>query len=353
MPPLPDRGPLFSMLEFAPGFVKYALHFPYALYLILKHRSASLPAIANPSILTGGIAGESKTDMFALVGPYARERFAPFTTIVAGAPRERVLRALADAAIAYPLVAKPDIGRNGRGVKIMHDEESLMEYLRSFPHDVRIVLQRYVSDEGEAGVFYVRKPSETHGRITSLTLKYFPHVLGDGHSTLRELIKRDPRASRISHIYFRRNKRDLDRVIASGKRHRLVSVGNHVRGSIFVNGADYITPAMEDAFDRISKDIDGFYFGRFDVRFSDIEDLKQGKDFWILEYNGVSSEPTHVWDRRTSMLDTYRTMLAHWRYAFEIGAENRTRGVPSVPFFDLIRVWRDEVRLIDRYPDEE
>ena len=353
MPPLPDNGPLFSVLEYAPGFVKYALHFPYGFYLAAKYRSASLPAISNPSIVTGGIAGESKTDLYALVGPYAKRFFAPFITVHAGDAADSFRTELEGAGITYPLVAKPDIGRNGRGVKIIEDEAALMKYLRSFPADVRMVLQRYVSDEGEAGVFYVRKPSETHGRITSLTLKYFPEVTGDGRSTLRELITRDPRASKIAAIYFRRNKRDLDRIIPEGARHRLVSVGNHVRGSLFINGEDFITPEMTAAFDRISKDIKDLYFGRFDVRFADIHDLSAGKDFTILEYNGASSEPTHVWDRRTSMRETYRELLAHWRYAFEIGAEHRARGVPVPKFWDLVRVWREEEALIQRYPDEE
>jgi len=215
------------------------------------------------------------------------------------------------------------------------------------------VLQKYIADEGEAGVFYVRKPSEEHGRITSLTLKYFPSVTGDGRSTLRELILKDPRASKIAQVYFRRNERDLDLAVPTGARHRLVSVGNHVRGALFVDGAPYITPEMTAVFDRISRDIDGFYFGRFDVRFADVRDLAAGKNFSILEYNGASSEPTHVWDRRTSIPETYRQLLAHWRYAFEIGAENRARGVPVPKFWDIVRAWRDEENLIQRYPDEE
>lgn len=353
MPPLPDRGPLFSPLEYAPGFLVYALHFPYGLWLALKHRSAGLPSLANPSIVTGGIAGESKTALSKLVGPVGTAYFAPFVSVRADAGNEEVTTKLAQASITYPLVAKPDIGRNGRGVKIVTSPSMLAAHLASFPPRTLMVLQRYITDEGEAGVFYVRKPSEQRGKITSLTLKYFPKVIGDGRSTLRELILRDERAAKISSIYFRRHKRELERVIPEGESYQLVSVGNHVRGALFVNGAPYITPELTEVFDRIAKDIKEFHFGRFDVRFADINAFSKGRDFSIIEYNGVSSEPTHVWDRRTSMWKTYRQMLSHWRYTFEIGAEMRAKGHVPDTFFSLVKAWREEEALIQQYPDEE
>ena len=353
MPPIPERDALFSPLEYAPSYVVYAPHFPYALWLALLYRGATLPSIANPSIVSGGLVGESKTDLHTLVGELGRAHFAPFITTLAGAASEKIKKSLAAAGLSFPLVAKPDIGRNGRGVKIVKSDGELSRYLASFPNDVQMVLQRYIPDEGEAGVFYVRKPSEAHGRITSLTLKYFPKVVGDGTATVRELIKRDPRASRIARIYFKRNQRDLDRVIAAGEEYRLVSVGNHVRGALFVDGAEHITPAMTEVFDRIAKDIDGFYFGRFDVRFRELEDLKRGKDFTIIEYNGASSEPTHVWDRRTSVIATYRALLDHCRMAFAVGAENRKRGAKPMSLREILRLRKIEIDLINRYPDEE
>ena len=236
---------------------------------------------------------------------------------------------------------------------MVQDEAELHTYLRSFPADIRIVLQRYVADEGEAGVFYIRKPSETHGRITSLTLKYFPSVEGDGVSTLRTLIEREPRPKSIIRLYLRRNKRFLDEIVPKGKRHPLATVGNYVRGSIFMNGEDAITPEMIAAFDRISKDIKEFYYGRFDVRFADLDEFKRGRGFTLLEFNAASSEPTHVYAPHTSLGRMYRDMLAHWRQAYEIGAENRARGFAPVSLWTVWKAVRDEARLIKRYPDEE
>ncbi len=355
MPPLPPATGTrsFSLLEDTPSWFVEAPLYIYALWLALRHRGLLLPTLTNPSILIGGLAGESKTDLYALTGSIARRHFAHFVTVQADMPISEIERVREAGGIGYPLVAKPDIGLNGRGVKIVHEADELARHLTGFPPHARMLLQRYVSDEGEAGVFYVRKPSEARGRITSLTLKYFPKVTGDGHSTLRELILADPQTSKRAAIYLRRNKRHLDAVVPAGEKRAVVSVGNHVRGAVFVDGAEHITEAMTDAFDRVSKDIKGFYFGRFDVRFASLEALKEGRDFTIIEYNGASSEPTHVRDSRTPALKVWRDFMAHWRYAYEIGAEQRALGVRPLPFKEIWRILRAEQALVTQYPDEE
>ena len=116
----------------------------------------------------------------------------------------------------FPLVAKPDIGCRGAGVRPIIDDEALGRYLSDFPEGETLILQKMVDVAGEAGVFYVREPGARQGRIISLTLKYFPHVVGDGRRTLRELILADPRAGRIADIYFNRFSDDLDQVLPLG-----------------------------------------------------------------------------------------------------------------------------------------
>ena len=59
-------------------------------------------------------------------------------------------------------------------------------------------------DPNEAGIFYVRHPDEAVGRITSLTIKQPPVVVGDGRSTLRALILADERARLVPHLYLDR-----------------------------------------------------------------------------------------------------------------------------------------------------
>jgi hypothetical protein len=213
-----------------------------------------------------------------------------------------------------------------------------------------VILQRYVAYEAEAGVFYVRLPGELRGRIVSLTLKYFPHVVGDGRATLRDLILRDPRAGLIARLYLDRHAAQLDWVIPAGQSYRLTFAGNHACGAIHRDGNAYITPAMKERFDQIARLIPEFYYGRFDVRCRTIADLQQGRDFLILEINGAGAEPTHIWDRNTRLRDAYRTLIRCLGIAFEIGRRNRMRGFQPVGPLPLLKLYRRERRLAALYP---
>ncbi len=341
-------------MERVPQFVIYALHGPYAFYLTLRYGGLMLPTIANPGLDGSGLTGESKTEMLNLLGPVGRAHLPPFVTISTGPKMlEEAARAMEAAGLSFPVVVKPDIGRRGFGVRTVRTSLDLAEHLRKFPSGVRLLIQRYASGPCEAGLFYLRMPREDRGRILSLTIKHFPEVIGDGESTLRKLILRDDRAPAFADVYFKRNRKVLDRVIPFGESHPIVSVGNHVRGAAFVDGSAHVTPALEQVFDAIAREVPGFFVGRFDVRYSSLEELKRGEGFAIVEYNGAGGEPTHIWDPRTSIVETYAGLLGHLRYLYVLGAENRARGARPMAFRTLVRRYLDELRLLESYPDEE
>lgn len=67
------------------------------------------------------------------------------------------------------MVAKPDLGCRGVGVKLLRHAAQLQAYLQAFPRGASLVLQQFVPFEGEAGIFYCRLPGST-GCIVSITL---------------------------------------------------------------------------------------------------------------------------------------------------------------------------------------
>jgi hypothetical protein len=353
MPPFDESGPPVSFFEFWPQRYFYAPMFLYWLWLTVKHGGRfTLPTVANPLFPMGGWIGESKAAVFDLSGAYARRFIAPWATFE---NRDRVttgdaLVTATRAGLAFPFVAKPDMGCRGVGVRRIRDERELGAYIAAFPVNQRIVFQKLIDHEGEAGIFYVRKPGEPRGRIISITLKYFPYVYGDGRSTLRELIENDRRAGPLSHIYLPRHKERLDMVLANGEPFRIAFAGSHSRGTIFRNGNAYVTDAMTGAFDAIAKDIKEFYFGRFDVRFDSIADLQAGRNFTIVEVNGAGAESTHIWDRNTKLSEAYAALMRQYAAMWEIGAANARRGFKPARLFDFIRAYRDEVKLWAQYP---
>lgn len=317
----------------------YAPLTPYLLSLAIRHRSLTLFTAANPGIPTGGFVDESKSEILAklsVASRYVAEFEVISATLPAGERLVAAQRFVSKRGLTYPVILKPDMGERGSGVAVIRSEVALANYLRTATDDM--IIQRYV-DGAEFGLFYYRFPGESRGRIFSITIKQFPEVTGDGRSTIEQLILRDPRASIIADTYRKLCRRRMSDVPDAGERVRLVELGTHSRGAIFLNGAALLTPALEEAVDRVSKAHSGFFFGRFDVRTPSAEALQRG-EFQVIELNGVSAEATHIYDPSVSVWQAYRTLARQWRIAFEIAAENRKRGAQPMSIFELRGVLR-------------
>ncbi len=313
--------------EFWPPTVFYLPIAVYVLRLGIKHRSLTLFTAANPGIPDGGFIGESKSRILYRLQDQG-EFVARFEVIPAdmakSAKIERAEGFMHRIGGGFPVVLKPDAGQRGTGVAVIRNRPQLDHY---FGHaEGAAIIQEYV-DGYEYGVFYYRYPDENEGTIFSITDKRLLTLTGDGRSTLEQLILRDERAMCMAPYHFRRHHDRLMDVPRFGERVALVEVGTHCRGALFLDGSAVRSPALASVIDRISKRFEGFYFGRYDIRTPSLEDFRQGRNFKIVELNGVTSEATHIYQPGNSIWNAYRTLMRQWRIAFEIGAANRSRGV--------------------------
>ncbi len=334
-------------------------YFPVLLYcfaLAWRHRGFTLPSVANPNIECGGFRGESKMSYLEQISPRLQCWVVPSRRLTMSrglGPRQRLasaMRQIDGAGIAFPLVAKPDIGSQGYGVRLLRSAEQLGAYLEAFPTGESVILQRYIPWEGEAGVHYIRRPGETNGAIFSLGFRCFPHVIGDGHSSLAALIDRDPRTRRMARYHRKVAAAELLRVPAAGELVRLSLLGSVRVGAFYYDGAAHITPALTARFDEISRTMPEFYFGRYDIRFKSIDALRRGEDFQILEMNGASAEALHIWDPEQTVGETYRVLFEQFRLLYEIGAHNREQGHRPISLAGFLALQWRESRLVRRYP---
>jgi membrane protein DedA with SNARE-associated domain len=336
------------------------------IWLGLRYRSLTLPSIANPYIPTGGMWGEAKSDYFdGLAGPEraAVAAYAVFRRGTAGEIADECghLAQLMQAhGLSYPLVVKPDIGWHGYGVRLIRDEAQLANYLAAFPIGAALMLQQYVPYDGEAAILYARRPGAAEGKIQSLTLRYFPHVVGDGRSTLRALIQKDARARWKSGLHLGRDAshagpgRDaLERVPERGKVVQLSLIGNQRAGGLYRDGGAFVTAALQHRIDAVARAMPQFHYGRFDLRFESIEALMRGEGFLIVEINGIGGESIDAWDARLSVRETYRRLYAQQKLLFEIGAANRARGFAPMPVADFLWRLKRQTELIQRYPSSQ
>lgn len=319
------------------------------LWLGLRHGSVSLPSAVNPHISTGGLVGEGKLEYFAIMGTLARAATADFIAVAGDATEATVLGALRDAGIEFPVVVKPDIGWCGYGVRLIASAEALAAYRRVYPADATLVVQRYIADEGEAGLFYVRGPDEAQGRVIGVLLRYFPAVTGDGRRCLADLVAADVRLRRLIGDDRHEAAFDPDHVPARGETTRLALIGSTRVGGLYLDGTEHVTARLTARLDAIARDMREFRVGRFDVRFASLASLRSG-DFTIMEVNGAGSEAVHAWDPRYSIAEVYKIVFAKQRLLFAVAAACRAAGGVPCGVLTLTRRFLAQRRLIRRYP---
>ena len=315
--------------EYWPPWIFYPPVVAWVLWLGLRYRNPTLFTASNPAIPAGGFIGESKSQILTGLEA-AGDRIARWELLPGAlSGEERIRRArdfLSRNGLSLPLVLKPDACQRGNGVRILETWDACEAALKGCRGDW--MLQEHIPGH-EFGVFYVRLPEEERGRIFSITEKRLPEVVGDGRRPLEELILADPSLLAMAHHYLRVQSAHLEEVPAAGSRYRLVELGTHCRGAVFLDGKAHRTAELEAAIEEVSRHFEGFYFGRYDVRTPSLEDFRRGRNFKILELNGVTSEATEIYDPGNSLLTAYKVLFEQWRLAFEIGRQNRRRGVRS------------------------
>jgi hypothetical protein len=105
-------------------------------------------------------------------------------------------------------------------------------------------------------------------------------------------------------------------------------IGNHCRGTKFLNYNHLITPRMVAAYDKIQADLPGCYVFRLDVKAPSVLDLQAGKNIKILEINGVGSDPAHIYDPNIPFFEIWAAYIRLWKKIFEVSTALHRLGVP-------------------------
>jgi RimK-like ATP-grasp domain len=303
------------------GIVQFPLII-YWLWLSLRARSLLFFSASNPTIVLGGMLGESKYDVLNLIP----DQYKPKTILIREpATKEYVLKQIHVNGFSFPLIFKPDLGERGFMVKKITTETQVESYINTLKKD--FLIQEFLDLPVELGVFYTRMPDEPSGYVNSVVVKDMLTVTGDGKSTLQELIIDKPRAKLQWEKLKAAHADKLNTILLSEEAFVLNAIGNHSLGTIFLNGEYLINEKLSATFDHISKQIDGFYFGRYDLRCASIEDLYEGK-IKIMELNGCGAEPAHIYQPGFSLWKAFGILFTHWKNIFRISMQNHKRGIP-------------------------
>ena len=321
------------------------LYAPMAIFWLwytIRSRSFWFFTSSNPKLTFGGMEGEPKKEMYDLLPP---DLYPATFNVQPAADICLIKNNLTRFNISYPFIVKPEVGGQGILLRKIDDEAALQHYHHLMPWEYMV--QELALYAMEVSVFYIRHPKERKGTITGFLHKMPLQVTGNGTETLGVLVQQHPKGGKRLAELFSKHKSRWDDVLAAGEKYMLSYAANHNRGARFIDLKEHIDVQLVAVFDELSLQIDDFFYGRYDIMCNSIEDLKAGKNFTILEYNGCGAEPNHFYDTGYTLMGAYKEILKHWKALYEICSYNRRQGVKPWPHkkgAEFIRLARQHIR---------
>ena len=329
--------------------IKYIPIVPAWIWHCIRSRSFWFFTPSNPRLAFGGFEGETKMSIYKNLprGSY------PESVLVNAGSSFSDLENMTNQKFSYPFAVKPDIGRMGFMFRIIKNAADLQLYHEKMPVDY--IVQDLVTYPLEVSVFYYRLPHASSGTITGFIRKDFLEVTGDGISTLEQLMTDYPRIRFRLEEMRSKHLENLELVLKKGEAFCLSYALNLSRGGKMVNIEQEKDERLLKIFDDLSSYSNTLFYGRYDIKCSSIEELKQGKNFSILEYNGCGAEPHHVYGNGYSLVQACKILADHWNILSKISRYNKSIGVDYWDFkrgWNLMRDCRKHFALLKRVDAE-
>lgn len=238
-----------------------------------------------------------------------------------------VINNMSKSNIYFPIIAKPDFGERGKDVAKIECIEELKNYFQNTKYQT-ILLQEFIDYPIELGILFYWD-TDGVGRISSIGIKNFCTIKGNGKNTFGQLVRRNPRIVRRKRIL--KNKfQDLWNSVLHPSQEILVEpIGNHNRGTEFLNGNSKYSEEMLEWVKETVSHISEFDYGRLDLRIKDWDSFKRKEDIKVLEINGVNSEPIHIYDPSYGIIKAYKDIFKHMGIINRLSIHKMNKQKPS------------------------
>jgi hypothetical protein len=297
----------------------------------LLHRHLFFFTATNPGIHTGGFFGESKSGILRLVPDHVKPR-----TILWEAPvmDEEIEDLFERSGLDFPVIVKPEIGERGWLIAPIYNMAQLKAHFHH--HKVSMILQPFIQSPVEVSIMVHQMPDGSSSGITSICQKEFLQVTGDGITTISDLILQQDRAVLQYEALRKKLGAMFYEIPAKGEVILLEPIGNHCRGTKFVNRNDQIDDRISEVMVGILTQMPGIFYGRFDMKIESWEGLREGIGISVMEFNGTSSDPAHIYDPGYSLIRAYKDIFRHWSIMGKIARQNRKAGIRPDPLKKII-----------------
>lgn len=330
-----QRWKRITQWEYWPMWTIYGPLGLYYFYISARSGGLGFFTRTNPGMSTGGMGLLDKEDMYNML---PANTFPSTTYFNSKTEFSSIQKWISNNNIEFPVVVKPARGCRGRGVEFIHSEVELQNIISNC--DEKMIIQSLIPFSNEVGIFYVKIPNESRGRITGIVEKKGIQITGDGIYSLKELILSSERYATHLNYLEKDSSLNLNEILPFGITKEISSIGNHARGATFYDVSFRSNSKLEAVIEAISNQIEGFHYGRFDIKFNSWEELENGKSFSIVELNGANSEPTHVYDPKHSYFYALREFKRHWQMMAQISQLNKNK-CPILPWKKAFKLFND------------
>lgn len=206
--------------------------------------------------------------------------------------------------IGFPLVIKPFDGNHGKGTSInirtREEAHAAFEYAKTFSK--RVIIEKYIHG-------FDFRALVINNRLVAAALREPAHVIGDGKSTLKQLIDKensDPcrgygheniltaiKVDRETEELLAKKKYTLDTVLAEGEKCQLKGTANLSTGGTSTDVTDSVHPHNVALFERIAR-IVGLDICGIDIVARDLYEPLERTGGVILEVNAAPGFRMHL-----------------------------------------------------------
>lgn len=330
--------------EYWPVWIIYLPSFFQYLYYAFHSRSWVFFTVANPGIVNGGAFLVPKDKIYDQL---PKEHYPKTLVIPPNVPNSTVKNWLITEGLTFPILLKPNHGLRGLGLIIIRDEIKLNAFLANI--QTEYLVQEFVAAPEEMGVFFIRHPGTKKVRLTSIVKKEFMSITGDGRSTVEELLLAIPRYAMQTETLRKDPAVLMSKILKNGEVLLLPRIGNHSRGTIFLDGKAWNTEGLLFRVTEILEQLPGVNYGRLDIKFDSFKDLVDHGKFKIIELNGAFSEPAHIYDPQYGIVEAWKVLSAHFGYLFEICTYQLEQGLEPMGLWEGLKLIRAHFRETGRF----
>jgi hypothetical protein len=323
--------------EFWPVWLSGSPLVLFLFYFGIKARKLFFLTNVNPAFENSALLYASKFKILQQLNPSAVPKSVFFKHQKTSL--EELSALLESHQLQFPIIVKPDKGERGLLVEKICNLTQLHKYLSS--NKIDFIIQEFVNLPNEIGIFFNKMPGSENINISSVCLKEFLNLKGDGISTIRELLENDFHGKHQIDRFEECLNGELNEVLKFDQIKLLEPIGNHSRGTKFMDGSHLIDQKVIDLVKFILQDKEGINYGRFDIKYNTISDLKDLKNFKVIELNGVASEPTHVYDRSINIIKKYKIWFDHWNTMYQISQLQSLKGYSPLSARTVLKILKN------------